>query len=700
MRIAIAGTCCCALGWLATAGAAQSGAYAKNTKPLDIRVFHSLHRAGPAVVSPDATRLLLTQSRYDPDEKATATYISVVDVASGATRRLTPDAAGEAYTNPLWFDSKTFGYMHGGALHRQPVAGRSNGTALYRPAVAVSAVAYRPGRLTFVASVYPNTTSLEESRRQGEAQKARADSAQLFDNLWVRHWDEWMTPKKPNVFAVPVEEDDDAHAWTFGKEVNLMDGLPAFHDPLIRWAAEDYCVDRQGRSVAFVVRRPSDDMPAQTDVDVYLVPIDGGRPKLLTSDVQGAASAPAFSPDGTRLAWLQMEAPAYESDINRIYVHDIGSGNTTSVSRDWGLSPLALVWAADGRTIFAVAGDKGNNVVYSVDAATGSRQRLTERGSASGVRLLGSDRLVLMHSDQDKCGNVHVLDPGTRAMRQLTDINRRRLAGVYVGAAEDFWFEGARGDQVHGWLIRPPGFDAQKKYPVACLVHGGPQQYNAHTFSYTQWNPNVYASAGFVVVQINFHGSGSYGQNFTDSIACQWGGYPYEDLMKGLDHVLAAYAFVDPTRIVALGASYGGYMVNWFNANSNRFRALVSHDGLFSTPAFWYSTEELWFPEHDFGGVPYNPDARKTYDAFNPERLAANFSTPTLFVHGARDFRLSLEQSLAPFTLLRRKGVQARLMFFADENHWTTRTANSVKWYTEVLRWITTHTNTTLPYDL
>ncbi|KAJ2394134.1 dipeptidylpeptidase [Coemansia sp. RSA 2559] len=407
MRIAIAGTCYCALGWLAAAGAAQSGsgAYEKNTKPLDIR--------GPAIVSPDATRLLLTQSRYDQDEKAMATYISVVDVASGATRRLTPDAAGKAYANPLWFDSKTIGYMHDGALYRQPAAGGSNGTALYRPAVA-----YRPGCLTFVAAVYPNTTSLEESRRQGEAEKTKADSAQLFDNLWVRHWDEWMTPKKPN---------------------------------------------------------------------------------------------PAF---------------------------------------------------------------------------------------------------------------------------------------------------------------------------------------------YTQWNPNVYASAGFVVVQINFHGSGSYGQNFTDSIACQWGGYPYEDLMKGLDHVLAAYAFVDPTRIVALGASYGGYMMNWFNANSNRFRALVSHDGLFSTPAFWYSTEELWFPEHDFGGVPYNSAARRTYEAFNPERLAANFSTPTLFVHGARDFRLSLEQSLAPFTLLRRKGVQARLMFFADENHWTTRTANSVKWYTEVLRWIATHTNTTLPYDL
>ncbi|KAJ1661938.1 Dipeptidyl-peptidase 5 [Coemansia sp. RSA 1646] len=711
MKIADVATLC-VLGWATASAAGQNdtGAYEGNTKPLDIRLFHSLNRAGPAVVSPDSKKLLFTQSHYDQDENETATYISVVDVVSGATSRLTPDIVGQSYTNPLWFDDQTFGYVHNGSLYQQQLKGGVNGTAVYKPAVSFSSVAYRQGYLTFVASVYPNTTSLKESKKWGDLEKKKIDSAQLFDDLWVRHWDEWMTLKKPNVFAVPVNQtskrdDDDegyeGYEWTVGNEVNLMKGLPAFHDPLIRWSAEEYTVDKQGRNVAFVVRNPSDDMSSKTDVDIYLVPINGtSNPTLLTGNVSGIAGGPAFSPDGKRLAWLQMETPAYESDINRIYVHDIDAGSTISVSRDWNLSPMGLLWSADGKAIYTVTGDKGNNVVYAVDVATGRRQRLTERGTASGVRLLGSDKLVLMHSDQDKCTNIHVLDPDKQAMRQLTDVNRRKLSGIYVGSAEDFWFEGARGDQVHGWLVKPPGFDAQKKYPLAYIVHGGPQQHNAHGFSYAQWNPNMYASAGFVTVQINFHGSSSYGQNFTDSIARQWGGYPYDDLMKGLDHVLATYGFVDPKRMVALGASYGGYMMNWFNAQTDRFAALVCHDGMFSTPAFWYSTEELWFPEHDFGGVPYNSEARRNYEEFNPERFAANFSTPTLFIQGAKDFRLTVEQSLAPFTLLRRKGVQARLMYFADENHWTTHTGNSVRWYTEVFRWISEHTNTTLPYEL
>ncbi|KAJ2617117.1 dipeptidylpeptidase [Coemansia sp. RSA 1804] len=704
----------------------EQGRYANNTKPLDIRLFHSLYRAGSAVVSPDATKILFTQSHYDQDENETATFISVVDIESGESKRLTPDVVGKAYTNPLWFDDNTIGYVHNGSLYQKPLGEEEtvNGTMVYKPAIPFSSVAYRPGYVLFLASVYPNTTLLEETKKLDEDRKnkkKRIDSAQVYDNLWVRHWDEWMTLKKPNVFAVPASRSARAgreagSEWTLGSEINLMGRLPEFHDPLIRWSAEEYAADKQGSRVAFVVRNPADDMSSRTNVDLYLVTIMQGNntsssssssePKLLTGDVQGIASGPAFTADGKRVAWLQMETPRYESDINRIYVHDIDAGTTVSVSRDWDLSPMALTWAPDGKTIYAVVGDKGDNAVYSVavdaeEKKRQKRQRLTLRGSASGVRAAGSDRLVLMHSDQDKCNDIHVLDVGTQTLRRLTDVNEHRLENVYLGPAEDFWFEGARGDKVHGWLVKPVGFEASRKYPLAYIVHGGPQQHNAHAFSYAQWNPNMYASAGFVTALVNFHGSSGYGQNFTDSIAQQWGGLPFDDLMRGLDHLLGASQFVDPARIVALGASYGGYMVNWLNARTDRFCALVSHDGMFSVPAFWYSTEELWFPEHDFGGVPYDTAAAAArYDEFNPERYAANFSTPTLFVHGANDFRLTLDQSLSPFTLLRRKGVAARLMYFPDENHWTTHTGNSVRWYTEVLRWIADHTNTTVPYSL
>ncbi|KAJ2058960.1 dipeptidylpeptidase [Coemansia sp. S146] len=661
-----------------------------NSQPLDIRLFHSLNRIGPPIVSPDATKVLFTQARYIHDDNNSETFINVVDLA-GEIEQLTPAKGGETYGNPLWFDKETIGFLHKNKLYRRGLD-EANTTTVYSPVIDISSVSYRSGRLVFVASVYPNATLVQT---KDLAAVKKRDSALIYDNLWVRHWDEWMSLRKPTLFSVKLED------WkVVGKETNLLQNLPVFHDPLLRWSLDEHTVDRQGRNAAFTVRTPEDGQSWTTNVGVYTVPVDGtDKPRLLSSGIEGISSAPAFSADGRWLAWLQIKELAYESGQKRIYVGDLVSGKVAAVAHDWDRSPQSLVWSQDGTSLYAVVADSGNNNVYVVDVESGRRKPLTDTGSASAVRLLGKD-LVLLHSNTDSPVDIHRLNVSSGERHALTAVNRKALKNVYMGSAEDFSFTGARGDQVHGWLVKPPSFDPSKQYPLACLIHGGPQQCNTHSFGHSQWNPNVYASAGFIAVQINFHGSSSYGQNFTDSIQQQWGGYPYEDLMKGLDYLLSEHGFIDGSRMVALGASYGGYMVNWINAQTTRFRALVSHDGMFSVPSFWYSTEELWFPEHDFGGVPFDPDVRPHYELFNPERCAANFSTPTLFIHGANDFRLTADQSLAPFTLLRRKGIPARLMFFPDENHWTSRTANSVRWYTEVLRWISAFTNTTLPYAL
>ncbi|KAJ2028964.1 Dipeptidyl-peptidase 5 [Coemansia sp. S610] len=660
-----------------------STAFNDNTRPLDIALFHSLSRIGPPVVSPDATKVLFTQSRYQ--HNTTTTYINVVDLA-GRIAQVTPSKGSEAYGNPIWFDNETIGYLHKNKLYKQAL-NSSTATAIYSPETDISSVSYRQGRLFFVASVYANSTLAETKTKRG-------DSVLIYDNIWVRHWDEWMSERKPALFTAELDN------WQVGEETNLLQSLPTFYDPQHRWCMDDYTVDRQGQVAAFLARTPENEQSWKTSVGVYTVPTDGSdAPRLISKGIEGASSAPAFSADGRHLAWLQITEPAYESGRKRIYVSDVASGATVNVAGDWDSSPLSLVWSQDGASLFTVVADNGNHNVYQVDVATGHYRPLTKAGSASAVRILGND-LVLLHSDTDSPSDIYRLNVSSGERRALTAINEKALENVYIGGAEDFWFTGARGDLVHGWLVKPPGFDSTKKYPLACLIHGGPQQCNTHSFGYTQWNPNMYASAGFIAVMINFHGSSSYGQNFTDSIKEQWGGYPYDDLMMGLDYLIGKHAFIDAGRMVALGASYGGYMVNWINAQSRRFRALVSHDGMFSVPHFWYSTEELWFPEHDFGGVPYDPMARPRYEQFNPERFAANFSTPTLFIHGANDFRLTFDQSLAPFTLLRRKGVPARLVYFPDENHWTSRTSNSIKWYTEVFRWISTFTNTTLPYSL
>ncbi|KAJ2584261.1 dipeptidylpeptidase [Coemansia sp. RSA 1836] len=682
----------CLLHALCSFGASQSLSASNSTRPLDIQLFHSLTRIGAPIVSPDATKILFSQTRYIQDDNNSETFISVVDLA-GKVKPLTPAKSGEIYGNPFWFgDDETFGFMHKNKLYRQAID-ETNATAIYSPVIDISSVNYRPGRIIFMASVYPNM-SLAETK--GLAAIKKRDSALAYDNIWVRHWDEWMTLRKPALFSVRLEDGGEV----VSKEINLLRSMPAFHDPLLRWSLDEYTVDREGRNAAFLVRTPEDDQSSKTSVDIYLVPIDGSsEPRLLTKGIEGTSSAPVFSADGQWLAWLQIEEPAYESGRRRIYVGNLVTGRMAPVVQDWDRSPQALVWSQDGTDLYAVVSDNGNNLVYAIDVASGSRKPLTATGSASAVRLLGKD-LVLLHSDTNQPANIHRLNVGSGDLHALTAVNQKALQDVYIGDAEDFWFTGARGDRVHGWLVKPPNFDSSQKYPLAYLIHGGPQQCNTHSFGNTQWNPNMYASAGFIAVQINFHGSSSYGQNFTDSIRQQWGGYPYEDLMKGLDFLLDEHKYIDQDRLVALGASYGGYMVNWINAQTSRFRALVSHDGMFSVPGFWYSTEELWFPEHDFGGVPYDPLVRPHYEQFNPERFAANFTTPTLFIHGANDFRLTADQSLAPFTLLRRKGIPARLLFFPDENHWTTHTANSIRWHTEVFRWISKFTNTTLPYSL
>ncbi|KAJ2468287.1 dipeptidylpeptidase [Coemansia sp. RSA 2322] len=692
------------LGCCARGGSSQES---DKLVPLDSHLFHSLRRIGSPVVSLDQKQALFMTSYYDPDSNSEFNYLSLLDIDVGNITRLTPVLEGiERASNPVWLGPDKAGYLSKGALCQHDLTPGANGTLLFNATVNINSIAYRAlsGTLLFTASTYPDG-SIANVAEHLKSEKNRTDSALVFDNLWARHWNKWMGPSKSTLFAISPTGNNGS-SWELGRETNLMQDLPPFKDPLLRWEVEGYSVSEDGRHVAFVVRKPGLDMAWSTNVDIYLVPADGSSsPKLLTGMSKGAASGLAFATDGSAIAWLQMETPGYESDINRIYVYNITTGLLSFVARSWDLSPQSIMWSADNQALFALTPDRGDRRLFSVDVATGKRTPLTGYGSVSSVARVGTDRLLVVYSSVTESSNMYTLDVGSsrdgsnEPMRRLTDTNGERLNGVYLSEAEDFWFTGARRDQVHGWILRPFGFNASQAYPLALLIHGGPQQASMHVFGHGQWNPNMYASAGYVTLVINFHGSSSYGQGFTDSIAKQWGGYPYEDLMKGLDHVLSKYSFIDATRVVALGGSYGGYMVNWINANTDRFAALVAHDGQFNVVAGYYSTDELWFIEHDVGGVPFTSGGRAEYERYNPERLAGKFRTPTLFIHGANDFRLTLEQSLAPWTLLRRKGIPSRLLYFPDEDHWVNKMGNSMRWYAEVFKWMAQWTNGTKAGD-
>ncbi|KAJ1896117.1 dipeptidylpeptidase [Kickxella alabastrina] len=353
-----------------------------------------------------------------------------MDVDSSDIKRLTTDALGQSCSMPIWLDNNTVSYMYRNSLFSifldDDVA---NATEIYKPASNVNSVESRVNHITFVSAVYPDTSLAQSSERS--KQEAGKTLAQVYDNLWPRYWDEWMALKKPTLFAAPLV--NNGGKWSVGTETNVMKCLSQFHDPLINWSVDSYSIDNLGKNIALVVRNPSDDMAVTPRVDIYLVSADSSaKPKLLTGSFNAIADSPVFTKDGKYLAWLQMETPGYESDINRIYIYDIEAGTRKSVAREWDRSPESIVWSADGQTIFAVATDQGNDIIFAINVTTGNCTRMTDTGSAMGLSTLGENQLLFQYTEQNKCVDIHILDIETKEMRRLTDVNSDKLRNVDV----------------------------------------------------------------------------------------------------------------------------------------------------------------------------------------------------------------------------------------------------------------------------
>ncbi|MFO0747640.1 MAG: S9 family peptidase [Myxococcota bacterium] len=349
----------------------------------------------------------------------------------------------------------------------------------------------------------------------------------------------------------------------------------------------------------------------------------------------------------------------------------------------WDHSAGELAWSPDGKALYTRSDNLGSHSIYRIDVKTGAAELLVDKGTNGGV-LVGKDVLVYQHDALNAPVDLWAVAPSGKGAHPITAVNAARLAAIDWRPYEQFSFVGAHGDTVYGYVVKPAGFDDGKKHPTVMLIHGGPQGSMGDHFHY-RWNPMAYAGHGFAVVFIDFHGSTGYGQAFTDAIRGDWGGAPFEDLMKGMDAALAKYPFMDPDRTAAAGASYGGFMINWINGQTDRFKALVCHDGNLDERMAYYATEEIWFPEWDHMGAPYdNPD----YVKHNPIDHVAKWKTPTLVVHGGNDFRVVATQGMSTFTALQRRGIPSRFLYFPDENHWVLKPQNSLRWHHEVMAWL------------
>jgi len=499
----------------------------------------------------------------------------------------------------------------------------------------------------------------------------KPDSGRLYEHLLYRHWDTWEDSQRSHLLVVPLDGGP------------ARDLTPGWHDmpPFSLGGPDDFAASPDGKEVAFV--RNDDAEPAfSTNAELYVMPVAGG-PARKVAGSPGYDGAPLYSPDGRWLAFRSQQRAGYESDRWRLQVYDRASGAVHTLTEELDRQVEGFAWSPDSRTLYFNAAEAGREPIFSVPAAGGAIKKVAD-GTYSDLTATPDGRaLVAARVSLTAPPEIWRVDLAGPA-QPLTRMNEAVLAPFGLRPGESVTYTGAAGKDVQAWIVKPPDFDPARRYPLLVLIHGGPQGAWSDGWTF-RWNAQVFASAGYVVFQPNPRGSVGWGQQFVDDINGDWGGKAYEDVMKGTDYA-EALPYVDKQRTLAAGASYGGYLVDWIAGHSDRFQALVSHDGVFDLRSMYGATEELWFPEWEFGG-PYwkNPEA---YDRWSPSSYVSHFKTPTLVIHGGLDYRVPLEQGLGMYTALKRQGVPSKLLVFPDENHFVLKPANSVRWYREVIAWL------------
>jgi dipeptidyl aminopeptidase/acylaminoacyl peptidase len=491
--------------------------------------------------------------------------------------------------------------------------------------------------------------------------------------LLYRHWDEWRENLRHHVFVTPVAG---------GEPRDLTPG--DFDSPPTQQEDAAVAFTPDGTEVVFVSNRDGIDKEAySTNNDVWSVPVAGGAAKKLTPN-PAADVQPVFTRDGKFMIVRAQRRPGWESDRWYLDVYDRAAGAKRTVFQTPDLSVSDFTLSPDGATIVFTATSKGTDNLYRVPVAGGAPQLVAQGGSISGAQI-GADFVVFAKNTLTSPAELFRMGR-TGGEQALTRENESWLKDVDFQKPESLTVPGAGGTPIQYWLIKPPAFDPTKKYPVVFLIHGGPQGAWDDAWSY-RWNPSLWAAQGWVVAAPNPRGSTGFGQTFVDEITQDWAGRVIVDL----DAVFAAVSklsYVDAAKQGIAGASYGGYAVNWLITHTDRFKAAVSHDGLFNLESMAYSTEELWFSNTEFGGMPWSATAREQFTKFSPHRAAANLKTPTMVITNQLDFRVPVDQGLQLFTALRLRGVPSEALVFEDEGHWVLKALNSKVWHEKVFGWM------------
>lgn len=665
-----------------------------SARGFEVRDMVKLDRVSAPLLSADGAQVIFAKRVVDADLKASSSLwirdLRTRDMAQ--PKQLSPEgwnvnsAALSADGRTVYFLSARNGSQQ---LYAMPVAG---GAPRQLTDFALDVDSYRVSpqgdRVLFSTGVFQDCGSdLSCTVKRLDATKASRSSGKVFDSMFVRHWDTWADGRRNTLFVAPLPAANAAAT----RNVTAISATLAGDAPSKPFGGnEDFVWSPDGKSVVASIRVQGSHEPWSTNFDLYKLDAAGKQaPVNLTAANPAWDAVPVFSADGKTLYYRAMKRPGFEADRFGLMALDVASGKAREIAPQWDSSADGITLSADGKTIYTTAQDMGEHPLFAVKVADGAVSKVVGEGSISSFDIAGDalafTRNSLKSGDQVFTSTTVAGSP----QRAITQSAGEMLPDVDFGAFEQFSFKGWNDETVHGYVVKPHDYQEGKKYPVAFLIHGGPQGSFGNGWSY-RWNPQTYAGQGYAVVMIDFHGSTGYGQAFTDAISQHWGDRPLEDLQKGWAAAQQKYGFLNGDKACALGASYGGFMVNWIAGNWNEpWKCLVNHDGVFDQRAMGYATEELWFTEWEQGGTPY--DVPQNYEKFNPVNHVANWSKPMLVVQGQQDFRIPVEQGLATFTALQRKGIESKLLYFPDENHWVLKPNNSIQWHDTVNAWLKQH---------
>lgn len=653
---------------------------AASTKAISFDDFIKIKRLSDVQISPDGRLIAFVVTVMDKEANKPNSDIWVVSSTGSNLRQLTlspkvdycprwsPDGEKIAFISTRSGTPQVYLInLSGGEAY--PVTNLSTGA---------SSVIWSPKgtHLAFTSPVYPDCADDDCNKKRNEEQEKSMVKARIYDHLLYRHLSSWWDGTRSHVFIVPVEG---------GKAVDVS---PGDYDtpPAALGSSGDFAFSPDGTEICFVRNIDLElKLSLGTNNDLFLTSVNGGEIKPITTN-KANDNSPKYSPDGRYIAYRAMARPGHEADKYSLILYDRKTQDRMSLSENLDRSVGETLWASDSTAIYFSAEENARSAVFKTTLKDNKLEKIIEGHFLSSLNLTpDGKKMIFLKQSTDHPSDVYSLDLQTKKITQLTDINQDVLSKLEMNPAEEFWFEGAAKEKVHGLLVKPPFFEAGKKYPLLVLIHGGPQSAWNDEFHF-RWNVQMFAAPGYVTAMINFHGSTGYGQKFTDSISGDWGGKPYKDIMKGLDYILANYHFIDKERLAAAGASYGGYMINWIEGQTDRFNCLVSHAGVFDLPSMYGATDELWFPEWEYLGTPWT--SPEQYQKWSPSSNIRNFKTPCLVIHGQNDYRVPLSQALFFFTALQRMKVPSKFLYIPDESHTVQKPKNAELWWKTTLDWL------------